>query len=763
MNNFKNILLIIIMSTQILNAQNKKADYLQYIKDAAEIGLKEYPDVINKWKEAQTSHILWGYDAPGQPVYLADVLGFLYKETKEKKYAEDAAKLLYEYGDLTKYFSKDAARKRIEYKDGVPALSNFFYMPMYCRSYQRIKDANILTKAKKDKIEKEIAFSVDFIFHHPEWGAHNRAMLRAFAFYTAYLTLPDHPNAIKWKKMAEYIANDNLYQWEIEDASVYHPVWLHAMFNYAEISGNESLFESPLMKYYMDYYLQMISPRGNFVDFGDGVWNNGWDRLVPIYEKAATVYKNPFYKYAAQALLKNATETFKKLHKSQPSPVNRTHDVVSYGVVAASAFTDAYHWADDNIEPKKPSDLSREVLEDLVGKKIVFRNGWDPSCTYMLFNYQDEGNGGFIHKNYLRNSITVEEEKMHHGHSDENSIVILVNDSCLLLHDGGYRSGLPSGKWGAYRADYFHNRLVGRKDRRDKDQPIFDFIKTSGAYREVHTQKIDFLKFKYVDISRTRLVDNLIGYSNDRVVIYFKEGDFFAVIDIVKILQNDYFTFTNLWHTESILKKDSAFFDTRYNKIQDEILPDNKSLLIYFPENIGKTIGTYNEDRHYQNENAIYQTISSNYRIGDIETFTTILYPHKSKQNLKNLVEKFKVSTTKDGKGISLEIRNGNDIEYLLIKLDLGSEILKENIRPRYTYESGKINYGDFETDAHFLHSKVKNNIIEYSSANMLKIIYKNNILMEALPNNHGLQPDGSEDKTAYTKWRMWEDEINLK
>ena len=66
-----------------------------------------------------------------------------------------------------------------------------------------------------------------------------------------------------------------------------------------------------------------------------------------------------------------------------------------------------------------------------------------------------------------RNTISVEEEKMHHGHADENSIVSLMDGDQLLLHDAGYRDGLPSGKFGAWRQDYFHNRLVVRMNKRD--------------------------------------------------------------------------------------------------------------------------------------------------------------------------------------------------------------------------------------------------------------------------------------------------------
>ena len=759
--NFYKYILVIIMTTQFLLAQNKREDYLRYIKFAAEAGLKEYPEVIEKWKKDQTSHKLWGYDAPGQPIYLADVLGFLYQETKDIQYAKEAAKILFEYGDLRKYFPEELKKQRIEYKNGVPSLSNFFYMTPYTRAYLRIKDAKVLTNSQKSKIEKDLAFSVDFTFNFPEWGAHNRAMLRANAFYIASLALPEHPNSKKWKQAAEVIASDNLKGWEVEDASVYHPVWLYAMLTYANISNNQKFFDSPILKYYFDYYLQLIAPNGNFVDFGDGIWNNGWDRFIPIFEKAASLYNNPKYKYAAKKLLERAKEIQYQEYKNFTDIKDRVYDVFPLGVVAASAFTDAYLWCNDNIEPEQPEELSCEVLEDLVGKKIVFRNGWNNNSTYLLLNYQSEGDAGFISKYYLRNTICVEEEKMHHGHSDENSVNILMSGKTLLLHDGGYRSSLPSGQWGAYRADYFHNRMIARKYKMDPSQSLYEFIRNSGAYRNVSTKKIDFVVLKNIDISRTRIINEKTGFFNDRVIAYFKNHDFFVVIDINKSLQDDYLTYANLWHTQTILTKGENYFDTRINKIQNEELNKEKSLLIYFPDTNLKKIGTFDEDRHHQEEIAIYQSISSNYRINDIETFVTVLYPHDNKENIDSIIKRFYLIKTDNG--ICIEYKKGNTNEGLVVKLDFEKEIIKENSRPRYTYESGKIIFPFFETDAHFLHFIEKNKILTYSSVNFIKFIYKNKVIHEATPTSHTLQPDGSNTKWAPTKWRILEDSVELK
>lgn len=62
---------------------------------------------------------------------------------------------------------------------------------------------------------------------------------------------------------------------------------------------------------------------------------------------------------------------------------NRTMD---NGVQYERGMTNAFVWADDSIQPEEPGLLSCEVLDELVGKKAVFRDGWREDSTYLLYN-----------------------------------------------------------------------------------------------------------------------------------------------------------------------------------------------------------------------------------------------------------------------------------------------------------------------------------------------------------------------------------------
>ncbi|MEJ7712822.1 MAG: hypothetical protein WKF84_23980 [Pyrinomonadaceae bacterium] len=99
----------------------------------------------------------------------------------------------------------------------------------------------------------------------------------------------------------------------------------------------------------------------------------------------------------------------------------------------------------------------------------------------------------------------------------------------------------------------------------------------------------------------------------------------------------------------------------------------------------------------------------------------------------------------------------------LCIKLDLEMDLARENIRPRYQYQLGKVKYGDFETDASFLFATIAPGQVSYAAATMTKILYRNQVLMEALPNTFALQLDGASPRTSYAKWRFWEDVVKVK
>ncbi len=95
-----------------------------------------------------------------------------------------------------------------------------------------------------------------------------------------------------------------------------------------------------------------------------------------------------------------------------------------------------------------------------------------------------------------------------------------------------------------------------------------------------------------------------------------------------------------------------------------------------------------------------------------------------------------------------------------MVKLDLDMELARENIRPRYQYDLGKVAFGDFETDAYFFYGVRDGSSLRYSASNLLKVLWKGKTVVEALPNTHPLQLDGGGDRVGFSKWRRWEGTI---
>ena len=298
----------------------------------------------------------------------------------------------------------------MDYDKKPPPLPDFFTVMRYIRAYELLKSHELFSAAEHKVVEETIAESMAYLLRSQEWGPMNRTVLRAESLAWAVRALPDHPLAKQWEMLRRALGDDNWGNWEIEDATIYHAVWLYALCGYADAMGKlEELFQTPEIYYYAHYFLNLMSPAGMIPDFGDANWNSNWQRYLVFFETAATQYQDPRLKWAA------ATIARKFIDFEHPTSVGLGYNLL-----------DCYIWGTP-LPAVPPKTLSSEVMEDVQGKKIVFRDGWKQDSTYMLLNYRDEGDGGLNFRDYLRDTIPVEEEKMTHGHADENSIVLLMS------------------------------------------------------------------------------------------------------------------------------------------------------------------------------------------------------------------------------------------------------------------------------------------------------------------------------------------------
>jgi hypothetical protein len=741
------------------------SQYLEYAKATADYTWEQRDNILERWRGTIDPENIFGYRSPGGLLEMAAIYAELYKIEGRKKYAERAKEVLLTYGDYRMEFPVEGSRRQADYADGVPALPDFFTTMRYLRAYDILKTSKYLSEDEVSTIDEMIAQSLLFILRTQEWGAMNRSALRAETLSWALRVLPDHKATPTLRTLEEALVADNWGQWEIEDASLYHAVWLYALIGCADAKNEiDDLFKTPEMYYYAQYFLNLISPDMTVPDFGDAHNLQNWNRWMVFFEAAAKEYNDPEMKWAA-SVIANKYMDFDNTRS------------VGQGYM----MLDCYRYGTDDIEPKKPERGSMEVMEDIVGKKIVFRDGWDEKSTYMLLNYRDEGDGGLLFRDYLRATIPIEEEKVTHGHADENSIALLKYNGSTLLSDGGYRDFLPSGYFGSFRQDYFHNRLCIRNekiwlgqeageyrydmsDHPDVEaQSIMDFMHNAGSYRKVRTQKIDFLSFPDHDYSRTRMIDDIMGYEWDRVIVNIKEPVLFVVFDVLKSRTEQFFTAANMWHTQEIVDRGEHWYDTRYDSIRNVAVGGNDNLLIYFPKNHYRFEQTQTETRNYQEEIAIAQYTAQFFEPGQHIGFVTVLVPHEEGADLSQYIDNIEyIGPEHEEDGLSVRIKLPDRILQTGIKSDMKADWTRDYRRPKYSWESGRVEYGDIETNADFFFTEQKGGELSFTVVNLTRATYMGQLLYQQPTSYFGLNFDGEPDRPDSGKARLWRGKIKL-
>ena len=736
-----------------------RSRYLDYARASADWTYAHKDELLAQWKKTFDPLNVFGYRAPGGLLEMAVIYAYLYETEKTPAYADRAKAVLMSYGDYRSAYPESSIKLRSDYAEGVPALPDFFTAMRYIRAFDTLRRLGRLSPAEVTTATDLIAGSMRYLLRTAEWGPMNRAALRAESLAWAVRALPGHPESKTWDMQRRALGDDNWGHWEIEDATIYNGVWLYSLLGYADaLNRIRELFATPEMTYYAKYYLNLVCPAGVVPDFGDAHWTSNWTHFLVYFEAGAAALSDPGLKWAAETIAAKFVDFTKPTSSG-------------LGVM----LLDAYRWGTDAVKAAVPTMSSMEVLEDVVGKKIVFRNGWSPLSSYMLLNYRDEGDGGLNFRDYLRDTIPVEEEKMTHGHADENSIVLLMSGGSILLHDGGYRDFMPSGPAGAYRQDYYHNRLCVRPEKifwgqkagefrysvRDAvpGQSLLEFLRDAGSYRAVRTRKVDFLTFDDFDYSRTRLADDGWGFEADRVVVYVKTLECYVVFDIFKALREGYFTMGQLWHTRKIFDRGEHWYDTGYDQIQTAVLPQDKRLLILFPPPGPRQEGVEAEKRHYQDEWLIHQSWAQHFELGETWSFVTVLIPHGAGEDPKGWLGRVRLAPAgPDGKAVGVVIKDGERDVLVGVKTNLRQDISRDYRRPRYTYEAGRIVVGGLETDGDLVVAADRNGDLAYTIVNLTKALYKGRTLIEAGEGQYGLGYDAQPDRGGIGKMRYWRD-----
>ena len=79
------------------------------------------------------------------------------------------------------------------------------------------------------------------------------------------------------------------------------------------------------------------------------------------------------------------------------------------------------------------------------------------------------------------------------------------------------------------------------------------------------------------------------------------------------------------------------------------------------------------------------------------------------------------------------------------------------NARPRYTFESGKVGFGPFATDASFFFARVGDDSLRWAGTHLVGVRYEDRELFRAPPSTFTLEPDDWNTGFGPGKWRYWE------
>lgn len=681
----------------------------------------------------------------------------LYCYTKDESHAKKAVQALTDMGKLSDAFlessqtverekGKNYTVRQAVLTSGRPLegpMETMFCPTYYLLACHGLMEKGLLTEEDKAYCEKAVFRSIKPLFAYTDWGPQNRGMIKGSNLMLAGACFPNAPKASECIKLGEVLCDESLGKWSIEDAQVYVPIWLNQVIVYQNVCGNENYYRKPIVKFYFDYMMELMTPQGMIPEFGDGRYLNSAEAYICCLEKGASVYHDGRMRYAAAKITEYMLSFIK--------PYRSTFNNVCF-------LANALLWSDETIAPEPFVIESGEVPEDLIGKKYRFCSGEGKECQYLLFNYRDEGDYARRVRSYMRATLVVEHEKMHHGHSDENSIVLLQAGDSILLRDGGYRDmdGQESLLPGSYRSDFYHNKLVVRKGLLPEGKDFIEFCSGEPHYTHVRTDKIYFERFAHCEVGRTKLEDVTHGTESDRVILYDKDYQYYLVLDTVKALESGDYTFGPLYYGQELSKEGEDFYlrnlEVACDQPFEERFPNSQDyrLRVVFPDR-QMTTGSRKIRRSYHEETGLYQIFSGHLEKGQTVSMVTLLQPVKQAGGTKEVCIS-EVLRVNNGVGIRVVTEDGEQLFAFRDELTAGH---KKGIRkPEYDFADTAVRYGDLYTDALFSHVWEKDGRVSYEVLSFTRVEYREKLLWQ-VPASSLIQGDWTLAEYV-SEWNKW-------
>lgn len=641
----------------------------------------------------------------------------VYKHTKKAEYAEIALALIGRIADIYEVVNKKF-KLSIDDLDALQFIEAAFSGGPFSKGCLILREAGLLGDELYRRMQPVWESTARFAMRLPEWGPFNRCVLRVITLSRFARLYPNSPLAKEAGDLARFCAEDSIGRWTMEDTTLYNGVWYICVAEYLHENNIRNYRTDTILHYYATYFVHTQTPEGSIPDYGDArIRDWGCPALcLGFLEWAAAIYNDGFVKYSAMKLLDWGKRYYGK-------GIAGGWHVRSYALAA--------DMADAKVKPEKPEYLSGEVIEDLVGKKLIWRGKEDDeNKEYLMLNYRDEGKYALLARQNMFCTIPAPAEKVHHGHADENAITSYFYRDKPLLCDGGYRDAIVD--HGAFRADFYHNKVVMRNGRIFHEKGFLEYAEDLGAYLKVETEKVFYQEMLGLEIGRTRMDDPHHRTVYDRTIIHFPTGGF-AVIDSVKAKQTYEYTLGQMWFGGEILKCGDNDWTIAQNFGKDAMGPkgtENLKLRLALVRkdlkvSLEKLRRNYNDDQY-----ALTQYYSEYLGEGEYIHFVTLLLPEDGAEDEKRNDKIIKSASCKlvNGNAVEFKVTVGGKKYVIGMKLDEKYGYNDHRHRPTYSFEAGKISYTDFTTDA--LLTVMAGN--DYSALMLSRFDYKGKTLFEA-------------------------------
>ena len=666
-----------------------------------------------------------------------------HRQTGDVRYLDRAKRYLLDVYDVYRTLKAYQEAQNISIRNAdFPTLGWMFEPEPYISTYNEIKAEADFSDEETARIETVVELAMRPIERMPEYGPMNRSMLRALNLAAAGTSFPEHPHSRKWLKMGRHIFADSLDKWSMEDAGAYQSIWLYSFIAYNDYVPTVRIEESSVVKHYADLWARMVTPLGFIPNYGDWDLSEDWIHMAAVMEKCATLYDSGTLKYSVNRF----TEAHVGLDSELGGGVTRfLRQLVS-----------AHDWSSDDLAEQTPSSHSQEACDDTIGKKCVFRDGWDRESTYLLLNYRDAPTTNEIYRKSLTMTIPVKAEKTHHGHNDENALCMLVAQDRMLLTESGYRKG--SERNCKYRSDYYHNKLVARRGV-NQAHSYFDHVLDFGEYNPVRTERIYFYTFDEVDCSRPRLYDDRHAAVCDRIVYFLKKEGCFIVNDLVLPQEDGSYTVGPVYHAQNIEPAGGGSYALSQTEISQgqeltHTQPDDVKLYLHFP------MDEYNFEmraieRAYRDQMAVSQFFAGYTSSQFPLFFTSVVYP--GQRGKPTFFDTFRYQ--KKPKGVGLQFSIGENTYTLFDRYRYESKIEDLNKRPAYSFEAGREQVFDLETDAYSAVTIQEKDSTYFCCVDFSTLIHKGRTLFETEAMDQ-LQLDFEDPLKRTTSWSNWDDRV---